>query len=269
MNSTIGILGCGWLGLPLAQSLLTEGYRVHGSTTSPEKLNLLKTMGIQAFLVSLGPDTVTGDIPAFLSTVDILIINVPPKLRGGNTASFIKKMQRLLDVIKASDIKKIVFVSSTSVYGEIEGELTESTVPLPGTESGKQLLASEGLFANDDQLQTTIIRFGGLIGPTRHPITHLSGKKQLPNGNAYINLIHLEDCIRIITAIVTEGWWNELFNGVYPHHPTKKEYYTLEAQKRELLPPEYLPNDREMGKKIISNRLINVKKFDFTTSIQS
>ena len=40
-KETITILGCGWLGLPLAQTLVKEGYSVKGSTTTEDKLEVL------------------------------------------------------------------------------------------------------------------------------------------------------------------------------------------------------------------------------------
>jgi 3-hydroxyisobutyrate dehydrogenase-like beta-hydroxyacid dehydrogenase len=49
----ISILGCGWLGLPLAKALLENGFAVKGSTTSQEKLSVLENSGIQPFLIAL------------------------------------------------------------------------------------------------------------------------------------------------------------------------------------------------------------------------
>ncbi|MGB5499393.1 MAG: SDR family oxidoreductase, partial [Maribacter sp.] len=226
MINTIAVMGCGWLGLPLAKSLLEDGCQVHGSTTTQDKRNDLTKLGIVPFLISLTEEKIIGDIAGFLADTELIVINVPPKLRGGNKENYVNKMQLLHTAIKASSVQKILFVSSTSVYGDIDGEVTEETIPCPSTESGKQLLASENLFRDDAKLQTTIIRFGGLIGPDRHPITILSGRKGLTNGNDVINLIHLEDCIGIIKATIQNDWWDELFNGVYPYHPSKQEYYS-------------------------------------------
>ncbi len=267
MIKTVAIIGCGWLGLPLAKSLILDGYNIHGTTTSEVKLGMLQKEGISPFLISISENTIAGDISRFLRGAEILVINVPPKLRGANKENFVKKMQLLLAGVKAAKTKNVIFVSSTSVYGNIEGEITEDTIPQPSTESGKQLLGSESLFINTPKLRTTIIRFGGLIGPNRHPVTMLSGRKGLTNGNTVINLIHLEDCIGIIKAIIHNEWWDELFNGVYPFHPSKQEYYTIEAQKRGLTKPEYLDASLNSGEKIASRRLIHVKKYRFNTSI--
>jgi nucleoside-diphosphate-sugar epimerase len=262
-------MGCGWLGLPLAKSFLDEGYTVHGSTTSEKKLGLLEKEGIQPFLISLSEEGPKGPVLHFLKDVDSVIINVPPKLRGGNRENYVEKMRGLYNAIKASSVQKIVFVSSTSVYGDIDGEVTEDTTPRPSTESGRQLLVTEDIFRNDSELQTTIIRFGGLIGPNRHPVTMLSGRAGLANGAAPINLIHLDDCIGIIKNIVEQEWWDEVFNAVYPDHPPKAEYYSTEAKKRRIPVPDYSKDAAQKGKKVLSSSLILVKKYRFNTSIHN
>lgn len=265
--SKIGVLGCGWLGFPLAVSLIKSGYTVHGSTTSKEKLVDLKKRQIEPFLISLNEHSLYGSFFDFLQDVETLIINVPPKLRIEKKGSYVKKMQLLHQEVKKSAVRKIVFISSTSVYGDEEGEVTEETVPEPLSESGKQLLCAENIFKNDANLQTTIIRFGGLIGPGRHPVTVLSGKKNLPNGNAPVNLVHLDDCIGIITAVISNSWWGETMNGVYPEHPSKQKYYTSQSLKRGIEAPVFIPNNFNIGKIVRSRVLINVKKFRFTTTL--
>lgn len=268
MSKTIGIIGCGWLGFPLGLSFLNDGYTIHGTTTSPEKLSQLKASGISPFLVSLFEDRIEGEIHSFLHSVTILIINIPPKLRSSQKENYVQKIKLLWDEIQKSTVRKVIFISSTSVYGETEGQVTEATLPKPITQSGKQLMEVETILKNHSSIDTTIVRFGGLIGPDRHPIYHLAGKKELPNGNDPINLIHLDDCIGIVKTIVEQGYWNELFNAVYPMHPPKKTYYTTQAQKRGLNIPEYLENGKSMGKEIHSRQLINVKKYTFKTSIE-
>lgn len=262
-------MGCGWLGLPLAKSLIEDGNHVHGSTTSKNKLTELQNEGVAPFTISLSECKIHGPIADFLTDVEVLVINVPPKLGKANSQDYFSKMQLVHKAVLQSKIRKILFVSSTSVYGDISGTITENTKAQPISESGRQLLASENLFHNTSKLRTSIIRFGGLIGDDRHPIYRLSGKKDLADGNHLINLIHLKDCIGIIKAVINNDWWNEIFNGVYPYHPSKKDYYAIEAQKRKLPPPEYIQSTPLFGKKIDSSKLIRVKLYDFNASIQS
>jgi nucleoside-diphosphate-sugar epimerase len=270
LNKSVGVIGCGWLGFPLAKNLVRQGYSVKGTTTSEDKLDDLKKAGIVPYQVSLSEEKILGPVSDFLENLHILIINVPPGLRGsGPKESYVKKMELLHKAIEQSPIEKVIFVSSTSVYGDIKGEVNEETTPKPVTESGKQLLACERLFKEDENLQCTIIRFGGLIGPDRHPVTMLSGKENLKGGNAPVNLIHLNDCINLISAIIKNEQWNQIINGVYPDHPLKKDYYTEEAKKRGLASPHYKDNEGESEKKINTCKLFLIKNKVFFTPIRS
>ncbi|WP_422858530.1 SDR family oxidoreductase [Flagellimonas sp. S174] len=269
MNKSIGVLGCGWLGFPLAKELVNLGYEVHGTTTSASKMELLKHSGIEPYQIALHSDSIQGKIEDFLNKVKILIINVPPRLRKSNAESYVEKMKRLHSKLMGSSVENIVFASSTSVYGNITGEITEDSTPQPFTESGKQLLVCENLFKEDQKFKTTIIRFGGLIGPTRHPVTMLSNKKGLTNGNDPVNLIHLDDCIHIIHTIIKNEYWDEIFNAAYPLHPTKKEYYTQEAIKRNLPIPGYEATSSKSVRGIVKSRNFINKSHKFFTSIVS
>src|SRR6187431_2709971 len=88
----ISLLGCGWLGFPLAKALLSNGLSVKGSTTSESKLSILKSSGIDPFLItlseverSLDSKSMNDDIQSFLDGSETLIINIPPQLRGKNS----------------------------------------------------------------------------------------------------------------------------------------------------------------------------------------
>lgn len=267
MNRSVAIMGCGWLGLPLAITFIEQGYKVYGTTTSEDKINDLEKVGIVPYTIKLSENGLEGPIGEVLENTEILIINIPPKLRGANAENYVHKMKYLKTAIESSKIKKIIFISSTSVYGEDQGKITEYTPPYPTTEAGAQLLVSEYLFRRIPGIVTTIIRFGGLIDKNRHPINMLSGKEGLRNGNYPVNLIHLNDCIGIITSIVNKQWWGETFNAAYPLHPPKKEYYQQIADQKGLISPKYDQNSSFSGKIIDSSRLILVKKYVFLTSI--
>ena len=258
----ISILGCGWLGMPLAKSLLEKGFSVKGSTTSLEKISALESNGIQPFQIELSETEIKGEIDSFLKNSEILIIDIPPKLRSISSENFVKKIQNLIPFIEKSKIEKVIFISSTSVYSdtsspEVSGALrvTESTKPNPDTESGKQLLATEILLQSNPNFKTTVVRFGGLLGEDRHPIHFLAGRKNIENPEAPINLIHQKDCIGIIEAIVKQECWNETFNAVAPFHPTRKEYYTQKALEQNLPLPEFDQTKISIGKKILSDKL--------------
>ncbi len=266
----ISILGCGWLGLPLAKVLLKNGFSVKGSTTSVEKLSVLQNSEIQPYLIALSENETTGNLSDFLENSKILIIDVPPKLRGSATdpssalrMTFVSKIKNVIPFIEKSTIENVLFISSTSVYGEDNLVVTEETELNPETESGRQLLQAEQLLQNNSNFKTTTLRFGGLIGDDRHPIKFLAGRKNIENPNASINLIHQDDCIGIIMEIIELKSWNETFNAVTPFHPSRKDYYTQKAIDLNLDLPEFNAENSSFGKIILSSKIETVLGYSF------
>ena len=263
MMNQISVLGCGWLGLPLAKSLLENGFSVKGSTTSIGKLSVLKNLGIQAFQIELSETKIQGKVDSFLENSKILIIDVPPKLRGSSTENFVSKIKNVIPFIEKSTIENVLFISSTSVYGEDNSMVTEESKLNPDTESGRQLVQTEQLLQCNSNFKTTILRFGGLIGEDRHPIKFLAGRKNIENPNAPINLIHQEDCVGIIQKIIELNSWNETFNAVTPFHPSRKEYYTQKAIDLNLDLPEFNAENSSFGKTISSSKIEKVLGYSF------
>jgi nucleoside-diphosphate-sugar epimerase len=259
----ISILGCGWLGLPLAKSLIENGFSVNGSTTSIEKLSVLENAGIRPYMIALSENETTGNLIDFLENSKILIIDVPPKLRGSATENFVSKIKNVIPFIEKSAVENVLFISSTSVYGEDNLVVTEETELNPDTESGRQLLETEQFLQSNSNFKTTILRFGGLIGEDRNPIKFLAGRKNIENPNAPINLIHQDDCIGIIMEILKSNSWNETFNAVTPFHPSRKEYYTQKAIDLNLALPEFNAENSNLGKTISSTKIENVLEYQF------
>jgi len=252
----ISILGCGWLGLPLAEHLIQKGFSIKGSTTSSNRMGELESKEIEAFIIELSPDKISGDYAAFLQNSKTLIIDIPPKLRGENPESFVEKIKTFThEGVLYSSIENVLFVSSTSVYGDETILVTEETIEKPETLSGKELLETEHFLQQQTNFKTTILRFGGLIGESRNPAKSLAGKTNITTPNAPINLIHQDDCIGIITAIIEQNFWGEKINATTPFHPTRKEYYTSKAKELGLPLPEFEESD-DSGKVIDSSKLI-------------
>lgn len=261
-KNNISILGCGWLGLPLARTLAAHGFSIKGSTTSREKLDVLAASGIDPFLITLSAGAVSGDIAGFLQSSSTLIIDIPPKIKAGQDM-FDDKMRALIPHIENAGVKNVLFVSSTSVYGDGTGVVTEESAADPQTDSGKQLLESEALLSANLHFQTTIIRFGGLIADDRHPINHLAGRENIENPDAPINLIHREDCLSIIIRIIENKIWGETFNAVAPFHPSREEYYTQKARALELPLPSFSRKNASEGKQVNSGKLGRLVHYNF------
>ncbi|UII22163.1 SDR family oxidoreductase [Fulvivirga ligni] len=230
MNTSISVLGCGWLGLPLSKELVQKGYSVNGSTTSEGKIDIVSATGATPFLLDLS----SPDLPEQFFSSDIFIVTVPPS--SGNYES---NMKRLVTRLEKKKFPKIIFISSSSVYPNTNQLVRENDAKaIKSSHSGVTLLEIERLF-NKPEFDTTIIRFAGLYGPDRHPGRFLKRKSQLTNGGNPVNLIHLDDCIAIILKIIESNKWNEVFNACADEHPSRKEFYTKASQSLGFDIPEF------------------------------
>ena len=248
----ISILGCGWYGKALAKMLLANGLVVKGSATSAEKAALLSSIDILPFLVDFKADSQTYN-PDFFNC-DVLIVCIPPKTRQGEGGDYLPKIERIINTVKKQGINKVIYISSTAVYAESCSEVTEADIPEPDTGPGRILLEAEKLFYNETVFCTTVIRFGGLVGPGRHPGRFFAGKVDLPNGRAPVNLVHLDDCVGITLAIIQRAGFRCVINGVSPHHPEKSDFYKKASLQIGLAAPEFI--DELKNWKIVNSRLL-------------
>lgn len=269
MNKHISIIGCGWLGLPLAAALVKNGHIVKGSTTSKDKFELLKSAGIRPFEVTIFEDNIEGQIQDCLADSQILIINIPPGLRKNPNSDFTKKMALLCQHIEKSGIENLIYVSSTSVYEETVDMpiITEESPTNAQSSSAKQLIAVEEIFKSNLNFMTTIVRFGGLIGDDRDPSKFLSGKTNVKNPDGPVNLIHQEDCIGIIKTIIAARKWQTEFNAAAPQHPTRKAYYNAVCDAKSMPRPQFDHTAPSKGKLISSKKVETNLKYKFLHSL--
>jgi nucleoside-diphosphate-sugar epimerase len=231
----ITVIGCGWLGLPLSENLISKGYSVYGSTTSLTKLDSLICMGIHAFLFSTENQFKIDDCA---KDSEIVIVNFPPS----KSANYAKQVEELLNQFSVDT--KVIFTSSTSVYEEVDAIVDEK-----GKVNEQHPVRLAEKIVVSSRRPYCILRLSGLIGAGRHPIHFLQGRENVNGGEAPVNLVHLKDVIEAIGTIITGNKWSCIYNVSYPSHPAKKEYYPMMAEILGLKAPVYL-EDKTKGKEI-------------------
>ena len=283
-------MGCGWLGLPLAEHLVRAGYTVHGSTTSPAKLPAIRAVGAVAQLVSLplatplagsasaktesdpaGTPTPTdarvgesdppptpmppgaADPTAALWACDQLVLAVPPGRAPDAPRTYpAAVLSAVLRYRRAQPAGRVVFTSSTGVYEGATGRVDEST-PIRGTSAKVRKLAlAESQVAAQGRRPYVILRLGGLSGGERHPGRTLAGRTGLPDGDAPVNLVSRDRVIAEVTALLDHPFWRQpIRNVVDAAHPPKADFYRAYAREHGLTPPEFVPGGAG-GKVVVS-----------------
>lgn len=261
----ISILGCGWLGFALAQSLEKQGHKVKGSTTRSEKLSELRQAGIEPLWLQLTPEP-KGIGWDYLLDCDVLIINIPPRLEKAGTDFHPAQMRNLVTLIKDSSVKQVIYVSSTSVYPDLNREVNEEEVTVPSQSASPALVEVEQLIQGLAQ-STLILRCGGLMGYERIPAKYVSGKKELTTGEIPVNYIHRDDVIGIIeTFLQVPALWNDTYNVVAPFHPIRREVYLASCAPFGYEPPTFKESGVSPFKIISSLKLQNALSYRFVYS---
>lgn len=263
---SISILGCGWLGLPLGKHFSENNYIVKGSTTNEQKLPVLAGNGIEPFRIQLNPQVVGENVDNFLNT-ETLLINIPPRISLQKTDAHVEQIFNLLPLIKNTFIKNVIYISSTSVYPELNREVFEEDVTTPEQSASSTMVKAENLlkdFCKNSNINLTILRCGGLMGYDRIPAKYFSGWKGLTTGEIQVNYVHRDDVIKVIETIIDNEIWNETFNIVSPIHPTRKEIYLKNCVELGFEMPEFVTPLEVQPFKIISpKKWIERSKYSF------
>lgn len=195
------VAGLGKLGGQLARSLSENGHQVSGIRRGRQA-----APGVDLYCQDLLDDT-----PVLLppDQVDLLYIVLTPGERdeAGYRRTFLDAPARLLDTLaEQQPMPPIVFVSSTAVYGEDSGPISEETAPAPERFNGRVLLAAEEELSARSVV--TVVRFSGIYGPGRGSLVrraHAIAEGEAPPAPRFTNRIHSDDCVALLTQI-GERW---------------------------------------------------------------
>ncbi|WP_210519395.1 Rossmann-fold NAD(P)-binding domain-containing protein [Hymenobacter terricola] len=250
--------------MALARSLAVAGHRVLGTTTSPEHLSAMATAGIEPHLLRLGSDFGTAAeelLHRLLHTADVLVLNVPPRAAAaGAYPALLRPVHR---AVAAAGTRHVLFVSSTSVYPD-EARVMRESDAVSTRDAASDVLRAEGHFVpRYGQWKSTVVRLGGLIGPERAPGRFLAGRRDLAQGNAPVNLVHLTDVVGVLSAIIKHGAWGHTFNVCAAQHPLRRDFYPAAAQYLKLESPTFKAGNDVSGKTIDSSLVRNVLPYEF------
>lgn len=259
MLSTIGIIGCGWLGLPLASRLISQGYRVIGTTTRKEQVALLNAAGVEAHALVVHDHGVLTDLKD-VGDILVLIITVPFKRhldRPDVYQQWIKHILNLWSSVKRKPY--VIFTSSTMIYGDLAGVVNEDT-PLELIHERAQVLAE--VEQEIVRLKGTVLRLGGLFGPRRQIGDWTKKSAVMGPGDQPMNLIHQEDAVGLIEALIKRPQPGEIFNGVAPTHPTRAMLYEA-VVKAQSLPMPVFEGQAKAAKVVDSQKIVKRLNYRF------
>ncbi|MDC8832286.1 NAD-dependent epimerase/dehydratase family protein [Alteromonas gilva] len=229
------LCGCGWLGGYLA-SHFANSKQITGTTRSQDKAQQLQQEGVKALLFALGdnPDSLSAH-----SANSTVILNIPPGRRNTDLDGFTRHMCELITALyRNQPPQQLIFISTTSVYGDQDGDITTGSPVAPTTASGEAHVAIEQHIQQCAPENGYILRLAGLVGPDRHPVKSLAGRT-LSGANQVVNLVHVDDVVTTIGALMTQQPKQKLWHLSSSAHPMRGEYYPKMANQLGLAPIEF------------------------------
>jgi nucleoside-diphosphate-sugar epimerase len=255
------IIGCGYLGRRVASRWLAQGHSVHALTRS--KVEELQLLGIDAH---------RGDVREPLDLLrlppaDTVLYAVAPGRNESQSPRDVWQLGLAHTTLAMSEWPKrprFIFISSTSVYGQTQGEeVEEQSAAAPLEDSGQALVAAERLLLEDWWPDAIILRFAAIYGPGRLLRSQAirAGEPILADPEKWLNLIHVEDGASAIQAAEERGQAGASYNISDGHPVRRREFYAQLAKELSAPPPRFvLPTPgkplppHETANRRISNR---------------
>ncbi|MEH0874696.1 SDR family oxidoreductase [Pectobacterium cacticida] len=261
----VAIVGLGWLGMPLALALNGHGYHVIGTKTTHDGVEAARMSGIECYQLVLTPDLeCDADELSTLLQVDVLIITLPASRTAQGGDGYAQAVQQLVNMSRVFHVPRIIFTSSTSVYGDGSGTVKENSPLRPTTIAGKTLVSLEQWLQHLPDTSVDILRLAGLVGGGRHPGRFLAGKRNLPRGNHGVNLVHQEDVLAAIQLLLKLPRGGHIYNLCAPSHPPRQDFYPEQARRLHLTPPHFAPvTDSDQGRIVDGQRICRELGFDY------
>lgn len=236
----LGIIGCGWLGLRIAEKFSAH-YEVYTTTSTPAKMVHLASKGFHPTLVRFSDDQTAQVLSPWevLSTLDALIITVNFSEKYASS----KRLANLFSFVGEYK-NQLFYMSSTGVYPAAEQEFFEEDVAAEEISGEREI--------KEKYPQVNLLRLAGLMGDDRQ----LSNYK-VANLNYATNHIHYADICTLLEKMVERQLSSKIYNVVAPLHPSKAEVISKQKQL------EYSAQGEVKGKRISCSKLIFELDFVF------
>ncbi len=239
---TLLIAGCGDVGLRVLKRVQSR-WRVLALTSSTARMAALRHAGAIPLLGNLDEVSTLGRLQEAAAIVDAVLHLAPPASAGRVDLRTRKLLQVLL---KSQRVQRLVYASTTGVYGDCQGARLDETRPVaPGTDRAWRRVDAENRVRQYGQctgVSVSILRVPGIYASDREggrPRDRLlRGTPVLVDADdVYTNHIHADDLARACIAALRHGLPQRVYNACDDTDLKMGAYFDLAAQLEALPPP--------------------------------
>lgn len=253
------ILGCGYVGCELARRLEDEVVGVRRSTTGLADVEAAGARAVRA-------DITDAESLWAVPDPDRLIVAASAGGRDTDAAreTYVDGLRTAIDhfTARSSPPDRVVYTSSTGVYGDHDGKWVDEETPLePNTEREEILVEAERIARErpPSGIDGTVARLGGLYGPGRYRLhRYLEG----PVTAGHRNMIHRDDAAGAIQYLLETDRARDQVVNIVDDEPVEKHAFAdwLSDACGESPPPKRSIEDRLEADEGTAGRRITADK---------
>jgi nucleoside-diphosphate-sugar epimerase len=214
------------------------------------------------FILEAAPRLSGNGIDAFFQS-RICVLNIPFRRNLKDPDYYKQQIDSVIMSLETSPVEFVIFAGSTSVYPASMRSAKENTAITPDNPRAETLMNVERALLANQNFQTTVLRFSGLYGGSRRIGQLLAGREGLAEGDSPVNLVHLDDCVAIMTQVIQRDIRGEIINVTSDGHPTRREIYTRAAIHYGLKPPRFTEQPATRFKIVSNTKLKSILDYTF------
>jgi nucleoside-diphosphate-sugar epimerase len=252
------ILGCGFVGVRAARLFSRAGWEVVGVTRSEESAAQLAGESFQVIACDIA-DEASLSAREELQEAGVLISAVSSGKGGVEKYRevYLKGLQNALGCLGP---RRVLFVSSTSVYAQTDGSLvTEESPAEPASPTSRVLREAEDLALS---VGGWVARLAGIYGPGRSVLLKKFLEKTAvieDGGSRHINQIHADDAASALAHLAIFKAPSGIYNVVDDEPLTQLELYSFLARHFAEPPPPRGAADPNRKRGLTDKRVSNAK----------
>ncbi|MBI1917074.1 MAG: SDR family oxidoreductase [Planctomycetes bacterium] len=255
--SAILIIGCGYLGRRLASRCLAEGRRVFATTRRAERAEEFRAEGLEPVVCDVTDPTTLDRLPVAETVVHC--VGLDRSAGHSMRAVYVNGLRNVLSRLPAP--RRLLYVSSTSVYGQRGGEeVDETSATVPPEESGRVVLEAESVLRSACP-EAVVLRFAGIYGPGRlmRERAIRAGEPMTADPAVWLNLIHVDDGVEALLAAEQRALSGSVFNVCDDRPVRRGDFYALLAERRNAPSPHFMPSPpsspKAANRRVVNRRL--------------
>lgn len=261
------IVGCGYVGLPLGVELMKQGHEVFGLRRSAGGEAEIAAAGVKPLIADITRPEELAKLPGPFDCV----VNTVSSTKGGEEEYrqvYLQGTRNLIEWLAPMPLKKFVYTSSTSVYGQTDGSVVKESSPAePASPTSRLLVETEKLLldaAQSKKFPAVILRVAGIYGPERGHLfqQYLRNEARIAGkGERILNMIHRDDLVGVILAALKSGRAGEIYNAADDEPVAQIHFFRwLSETLGKWMPPAAAEEENAARKRGLTNKKVSNRK---------